>query len=141
MTGYVLSLRKGGFPWKRPMRVAAALAIPAALFTISQWKLFFTRYDTSIEWNTFMVVIGVGMVAHDDGLRLQDSTANLFGHSQHGWPQSLHDLALYQKCGIGWLGPFIDGLLDLAVFVFYDRLARPEDAALMYRKAREVARH
>lgn len=63
VTGYVLSLRKGGFPWKRPLRIAAALAIPAALFTISQWKLFFTRYDTSIEWNTFMVVIGVGMVA------------------------------------------------------------------------------
>ena len=25
--------------------------------------------------------------------------------------------------------------------IVYDRLARPEDAALMYRKAREVARH
>lgn len=63
VTGYVLSLRHGGFPWKRPLKIAGLLAVPAALFAVSQFELFLTRYDTSIEWTTFMVVMGVGIVA------------------------------------------------------------------------------
>jgi membrane protease YdiL (CAAX protease family) len=67
VTGAILVLRHGGFPWRRAGRVTLFLALLPILSTIPVWEETLFRYDTSIAWETFRVmtivtiVIGTGL--------------------------------------------------------------------------------
>jgi len=53
VTGFVMAARKH-FPWRRPARWTAILAIVPILNAILRWKNALFTYDTSIGWDTFV---------------------------------------------------------------------------------------
>ncbi|HVT45666.1 MAG TPA: CPBP family intramembrane glutamic endopeptidase [Thermoanaerobaculia bacterium] len=61
VVGYVLALRGGHFPWRRAARWSILLAIVPLASAILQLESFIADYDTSIEWNTFLVTLVVGL--------------------------------------------------------------------------------
>lgn len=59
--GFVISFRERGFPWRGPAKIAALLVIPALAAVSVQWPVQISHYDTSIAWQTFLVVLVVGL--------------------------------------------------------------------------------
>jgi membrane protease YdiL (CAAX protease family) len=53
VTGFVIAARKH-FPWRRPLRWTAILAIVPLAGAILRWKNMLFTYDTSIGWQTFV---------------------------------------------------------------------------------------
>lgn len=61
VVGFVVAFRDGGFPWRRPLRWTLLLS-PGPLFSaFAGFDLALSRYDTSIEWQTFVVALSVGL--------------------------------------------------------------------------------
>ncbi len=53
VAGFVMAARKH-FPWRRPARWAAILAVVPILRAVLRWKLSLFAYDTSVGWDTFV---------------------------------------------------------------------------------------
>jgi hypothetical protein len=53
VAGFVVAARKH-FPWRRPARLTAMLAIVPIISAIFRWKTSLFGYDTSVGWDTFV---------------------------------------------------------------------------------------
>ena len=60
--GFVIAARKNGFPWRRPLRWTAVLAVVPIVSAILRWKSTLFGYDTSIGWDTFISSLIIRLV-------------------------------------------------------------------------------
>lgn len=58
---FVRLARAGAIPWRRSLRLAALLALPAVLARVVSLPLVLTRYDSQFSMPVFAVVAGVGL--------------------------------------------------------------------------------
>jgi membrane protease YdiL (CAAX protease family) len=54
IAGFVIAARKHHFPWRRPLRWTAILAIVPIAGALMRWELTLFEYSTSIRWDTFV---------------------------------------------------------------------------------------
>jgi len=59
---FVRLARAGAIPWRRALRLAAFLALPAILARILSLPLILARYDSQFSMPVFVVVAGVGLL-------------------------------------------------------------------------------
>jgi membrane protease YdiL (CAAX protease family) len=59
---FVRLARAGGIPWRRSLRLAAFLALPAMLARILSLPLILARYDSQYSMSVFAVLAGVGLL-------------------------------------------------------------------------------
>jgi membrane protease YdiL (CAAX protease family) len=52
--GFVIAARKSGFPWRRPLRWTAVLAVVPIAAALLRWNSNLFAYNTSIGWDTFI---------------------------------------------------------------------------------------
>lgn len=55
IAGFVTGARKNGFRWRRALRWTAVLSIIPIGAALLRWPLRMFEYDTSMQWNTFIV--------------------------------------------------------------------------------------
>ena len=61
VTGFVVAARKH-FPWRRPARLTAILAIVPIVSAILRWKTSLFGYDTSVSWDTFINGLAISTI-------------------------------------------------------------------------------
>ncbi|HUO84391.1 MAG TPA: type II CAAX endopeptidase family protein [Thermoanaerobaculia bacterium] len=62
IAGVIAELRRSRFRWKRPLRIALLLILPILATAALGWDAVLAQYDTSIAWQTFLVVAGTSIV-------------------------------------------------------------------------------
>ncbi|MGA7616371.1 MAG: type II CAAX endopeptidase family protein [Thermoanaerobaculia bacterium] len=71
VSGFVYGFRSGRFVWRRATRITAMLIVVPVVAIFLDLPAFVQSYDTSMAWNTFLVMIvagGVGTVAAQLGM-------------------------------------------------------------------------
>lgn len=63
VAGFVIAARKQHFPWRRPLRWTAVLAIVPIANTVMSSELMLFAYNTSIRWDTFVTGQMVSAIA------------------------------------------------------------------------------
>jgi len=62
VAGFVVTARKNRFPWKRPLRWTAVLAIVPIVAALLRWNTNLFGYDTSIGWDTFITSLIIRLI-------------------------------------------------------------------------------
>jgi hypothetical protein len=62
VAGFVVAARKNRFPWKRPLRWTAVLAIVPIAAALLRWNSNLFAYDTSIGWDTFISSLVIRLI-------------------------------------------------------------------------------
>ena len=61
IAGFVMTTRRGPFVWRRALKWSLLLAVVPIAATASSIDQLFLNYDTSIQWQTFLVTLTVGL--------------------------------------------------------------------------------
>jgi len=102
--GHILQLIEGSLAGGAAVIVVLRIRTP---------HLLDQRQDGVFNGHSGGYPVRIGMMAHHNGLGLENRPADLLGHLLHGREKPGHDLALHQKLRRRGLGPPVDGLLDL----------------------------